>query len=288
MYTIVLAAALSAGTTTPAWGCHGGCFGCGGGCHGCWGGCHGCWGGCRGWGGCCGCCGGGCFGCYGGGCFGGACYGGAYPAGTVMPSASPAETPPTTNGTERVKPKKETYLPTKGQVIVRLPADAKLFVDDQPIHLTSTTRTVVTPDLQAGQDYYYDVKAEVVRDGNVVADRKRVVLRAGQVSRVDFSGLGPVEEPVVKKAEAKSARITVRLPESGRLFVDGVARPMTTPSRTFDTPKLEPDQSYYYTFKAEVVRNGQTRSEDRRVIVQAGKEVVVDFSDLTALTTAQR
>src|SRR5437868_14649218 len=51
MYSVVLMAALTAGTTTPSWGS--GCHGCSGG----WGGCHGCHGlfagrgchGCHGW-----------------------------------------------------------------------------------------------------------------------------------------------------------------------------------------------------------------------------------------------
>ena len=54
MYSVVLMAALTAGTTTPSWGwgCHG-CSGGSGGCHGCHG-CHGgCWG--SGYGACYGC-----------------------------------------------------------------------------------------------------------------------------------------------------------------------------------------------------------------------------------------
>jgi uncharacterized protein (TIGR03000 family) len=184
---------------------------------------------------------------------------------------------------EGEKTKKETYLGNQGKVIVQLPADAKLFVDGQPIQLSSSVRNVLTPELLPGQDYYYVVKATVNRDGQTVEDSKRVVVRAGMVSRVDFNGL-----PAAPNQEAKPARITVRIPEAARLYVDGVARPMTSTVRTFDTPELEPGQSYYYNFKVEVSQDGKTRSDDRRVIVQAGKDVTVDFTELKGLATAQR
>jgi uncharacterized protein (TIGR03000 family) len=90
MYSIVLAAMLTAGPAAPAWGCHGCCGGCYGGynafSHGCCGGCFGCCGGCYGgyYSSCYGCCGG-CYGCCGG-CFGsyawpGTSWGGCWSSG---------------------------------------------------------------------------------------------------------------------------------------------------------------------------------------------------------------
>jgi uncharacterized protein (TIGR03000 family) len=80
MFSVVMAAALTASTSMPAWGkgcggCYGGGhgFGLGKGCTSCYGNCYG-----AGWGssafGCGGGCGGG--GCWGGGCWGGGCSGG--------------------------------------------------------------------------------------------------------------------------------------------------------------------------------------------------------------------
>src|SRR5215813_13219947 len=92
------------------WGCHGcrGCYGCGG-CHGCWG-CWGCYGGCHG---CWGCYGGWCYGC--GGCYGGYAYGGYASIGYA-----------TNYGSALVA------MPTTATIVVSLPADAKLSVEDQP------------------------------------------------------------------------------------------------------------------------------------------------------------
>jgi uncharacterized protein (TIGR03000 family) len=80
----------------------------------------------------------------------------------------------------------------------------------------------------------------------------------------------------------------VQLPEDGRLFVDGVAQAPARARRTFETPKLEPGKTYYYVFRADVVRDGKTESDNRRVIVQAGKDVTVDFRDMATVTTASR
>ena len=59
-----------------------------------------------------------------------------------------------------------------------------------------------------------------------------------------------VEEPAVSVA-----RLTVKVPEDARLYVDGVRCPLTTDTRTFDTPELEAGRKYSYTLKAEVVRD---------------------------------
>lgn len=185
MYSVVLAAMLTAGTATPAWGhgccggCHGcygchGCWGCGGGCYGCYG-CSGCWGcyGCSGCYGCYGCSG--CWGCYG--CYGcgGGCYGYAYAA----PAPAPAK-------------KVSALSPDQATVIVQLPTDATLSVDGSQVPEMSAERTIITPDLRAGQEYYYTLRAEAVREGRSIIRTKRVTVRAGRETHVDFGDLTAV------------------------------------------------------------------------------------------------
>lgn len=84
------------------------------------------------------------------------------------------------------------------------------------------------------------------------------------------------------------AHITVNLPSDARLWVDDVVCPLTSSTRSFDTPVLQPGQKYYYTLKVEVDRNGQTLSEARRVYVAAGQQVSVDFNSIVATTTVRR
>src|SRR5436190_218533 len=118
MYSVVLMAALTAGTSTPAW-CHG-CHGC----HGCWSICHG-------------------------------CSGGYVAAAPVM-------------GTPVVTTDKST--PAK--LVVEVPADAKLYVDDQLMKTTAARRVFNTPTLEKGQTYYYILRAEMAIDGKTVSETK--------------------------------------------------------------------------------------------------------------------
>jgi uncharacterized protein (TIGR03000 family) len=70
------------------------------------------------------------------------------------------------------------------KVTVRLPVDAKLYIDGQLCPLTSDVRSFNTPALTAGKKYHYTL--EVARkDGK--RDSRNVVLEAGKVSEVDFN-----------------------------------------------------------------------------------------------------
>jgi uncharacterized protein (TIGR03000 family) len=83
------------------------------------------------------------------------------------------------------------------------------------------------------------------------------------------------------------AHIYVALPADAKLFVDGVQTKTTDKAnRTFLTPDLQPGIEYRYTMKAEVVRDGQTQSETKTVIVRAGEQVREEFSSLLTITTA--
>jgi uncharacterized protein (TIGR03000 family) len=79
------------------------------------------------------------------------------------------------------------------KVTVMLPSDAKLYVDGVECPLTSTPRTFETPKLDPGRQYYYTVKAEVVRGGRTQADSRRVIVEAGRTATVDFQDLGAVQ-----------------------------------------------------------------------------------------------
>jgi uncharacterized protein (TIGR03000 family) len=230
MYSVVLATMLTVGADSTAW-CHGcrGCHGCWG-CHGCYG-CSGCWGyhGCYGCSGCWGCYGcSGCWGCYGGsgyyaGCWGGygcsgcyGCYGGVAYAAPVRPVTVVSAYPPVTTGTAVVanpRPGDQSLTPTTAeerdavrdtlrrvrqtaqaaQITVRVPQNARLYVNNELSPLTSTTRALTTPSLQPGRQYYYDLKMEVTENGRSRTQRRQVVVSAGRQVTVDFgTGSAPV------------------------------------------------------------------------------------------------
>jgi uncharacterized protein (TIGR03000 family) len=144
---------------------------------------HGCHGGRRG--GCCGgYAGGGCYGgrayggCTGGGYYGGGCTGGAPMMGMPPAQGRPAEKIPA--------PKKTTLAPVPATILVSLPAEAKLTVDGAATQSTTATRYFVSPPLTPGQEYFYELKAQVQRDGKTVERSQRVAVEAGKQTRVAF------------------------------------------------------------------------------------------------------
>jgi uncharacterized protein (TIGR03000 family) len=79
-------------------------------------------------------------------------------------------------------------------VVVSLPADAKLLANGQVTKTTSERRAFVTPELEAGKTYSYVLTMTVERDGKTVEDTRKVLVRAGQETKVNF------EMPVVATA----------------------------------------------------------------------------------------
>ncbi len=78
----------------------------------------------------------------------------------------------------------------------------------------------------------------------------------------------------------------MKLPADARLFADGRALNLSGVERKFVTPELPLGQEFVYRFKIEYERDGETVSVTKRVPVQAGATVTVEFADLTAARPA--
>jgi len=77
-------------------------------------------------------------------------------------------------------------LSAPATIVVSVPAEAKLSVDDVATQSTSATRVFASPALERGKEYYYTLKAEITRDGKSVTATKRVAVHAGEESRVSL------------------------------------------------------------------------------------------------------
>lgn len=225
MYSVVLMAALTAGSAPVGFG-----HGCGG-CHGHHG-CHG-WGyatysgnfctGCSGCTGCYGCSGAnymvghgyqssfsvyapvactgvfGCSGCYG--CYGGwSCYGVPLAnhgywneCAPVAPAAPKAKEAPKVEQVplpkEEKKKKSELSEETQARLSIDVPEDAKVYLDGTLMKTPIAKRVFVTPALVPGRTYFYDLRVEVIREGQEVAATQRILVRAGQTAVATFPNL---------------------------------------------------------------------------------------------------
>jgi uncharacterized protein (TIGR03000 family) len=72
----------------------------------------------------------------------------------------------------------------EARLIVNLPPQATLTIDDYPTMSRSEQRVFVTPPLEPGKTYTYTLRAEMNRDGRFVRETKTVEVKAGQVSEV--------------------------------------------------------------------------------------------------------
>ncbi len=204
----------------------------------------------------------------------------------------------------------------RATVIIRLPADARLFADDRVLSLKGAERKFVTPALPASQDFVYRFRAEYERGDEIVNVTKKVSVRAGGTLAIEFADLtansatvhGPslgvgsvvavpasmpaikpaVSEPAVAASTPSSlsaapldrATITVKLPPGAALYVDNRKSPSNDPVRQFNTPPLPAGRDFAYLMKAEIVRNGQIETFTQKVPFRSGEKVEVDFSSI--------
>jgi uncharacterized protein (TIGR03000 family) len=203
-------------------------------------------------------------------------------------SPAPATTMPRAGEGSREMPKvpdsdQESRAGNTATVVIRAPAGVRVTVDGQDTGRQAPEATFNTPALQPGQTYSYQFKAEVVRDGQPVSEVKKVLVRAGERSVVDFNHLAPPAREV-----SRVAVVTFEAPEDARVWVAGVRWPLSRTQRSFNTPELEPGKTYFYEVKAEVVRDGKVQSEQQRIAVTPGKHITVEFKNLSPVQTVSR
>jgi len=129
-------------------------------------------------------------------CSDGATYGAPAPAAQPNSAPTPAKKPvigapspsePTPAVPEPTLQKSsKNSSETSGTVAVWVPGDAKVTINGRETQSTGSRRQFVSHGLKLGYSYKYVIRAEVVRDGQVVVDTRTVVLTAGQTTSVAF------------------------------------------------------------------------------------------------------
>ena len=71
-------------------------------------------------------------------------------------------------------------------IVVTLPADAQLTFDGNLTTSTGARRLFLSPALNLGRPYYYTLRAEVRREGQVIAMEKQIEIRAGEQIEVSL------------------------------------------------------------------------------------------------------
>jgi uncharacterized protein (TIGR03000 family) len=170
---------------------------------------------------------------------------------------------------------------------VKVPADAKVFVNDRPTTSTGSDREYISHDLQNGARYNYTVRAEFVRDGKPVVETKSVQLTAGSSAGLDFSG-----EKNVQTADSTDTRTTlkVRLPADAKLFLAGRETKASGELREFSTTRLQTGAEWAtYPIRAVVMRDGREQVREETISIKAGdsREVTISFDALASDKVAE-
>jgi uncharacterized protein (TIGR03000 family) len=117
----------------------------------------------------------------------------SYPAPGTYGSTTfaPFSVPPLSNSVTPYNvpvPPPEWPAVAAARVTIRLPSDAKLWVDGKPTKQTGPVREFVTPPvLRAGLTYQYTFRAEWTHDGQPVIRERPVAVRATGSTDVDFA-----------------------------------------------------------------------------------------------------
>ncbi len=77
--------------------------------------------------------------------------------------------------------------PNAATIDVHVPADAQVWFDGDPTNQRGSDRVFTSPSLDPGKAYHYEVKARWTENGRPVERTKRVEVRAGQRTTVDFN-----------------------------------------------------------------------------------------------------
>ncbi|MEX2174065.1 MAG: TIGR03000 domain-containing protein [Pirellulaceae bacterium] len=158
-----------------------------------------------------------------------------------------------------------------GLLEVRVPDDAKIFVNGLATSSSGAQRQYVSRGLTSGLNYNYEVRAEVVRDGKTVEQVKSVSLRAGQTAEVAFD---------FPAARAETS-LTIHVPAEAKVYLAGNETNAQGETRVFRTTGLSGGKAWNdYTVRVEFEQDGRVVSQEKTIDLSAGEsqELTFDFA----------
>jgi uncharacterized protein (TIGR03000 family) len=72
-------------------------------------------------------------------------------------------------------------------IILRVPANAEVFFEGKQTSQTGRFRSFVTPALESGRDYSYEIRARWTEGGRTVEQTRKINIRAGDRLTLNFT-----------------------------------------------------------------------------------------------------
>ena len=168
-----------------------------------------------------------------------------------------------------------------GTLVVEVPAEARIYVNDRLTSTPGTMREYVSRNLVRGYNYSYEVRAEMEVNGQVVSETKKIDLRAGQNAKLAFN-LAP------STSEEVETSITVKVPANAKVNLGGNDTKAKGETRTFRTSALRKGTEWK-DYKIVVTANvdGVEVTKEQTFNLQAGEEKELSF-EFDAASVAAR
>jgi uncharacterized protein (TIGR03000 family) len=163
---------------------------------------------------------------------------------------------------------------------VKVPADAKVFVNDRATTSTGSDREFISRDLRPGAGYSYQVRAEFVRDGKPVTEEQTIRVTAGQTASLSFVDSAPQVQTADSSDPDTRTTLKVRLPADAKLYLADHETKARGEVREFSTTKLPAGSEWAtYDIRAVVNRDGHEEIRTQTVSLRAGqtREISIDF-----------
>ena len=165
-----------------------------------------------------------------------------------------------------------------GQLLVSVPAEDIVFVNDRATTSTGASRSYVSHNLTVGKSYKYRVRVEYDVDGKTVTETKLATLTGGGESSLDFGG-SPAEAVIAAKpAETK---LTLSVPSDAKVTLSGAVTKQTGELREYTTTRLATGKAWDdYVIRVAVGESVQ----ERTITLRGGESQHLVFEFASAAT----
>jgi uncharacterized protein (TIGR03000 family) len=191
--------------------------------------------------------------------------------------AAPADAPPAKKGgAAKTTDERSTRAPVGGTLLtVRVPADAKVYINGNLTQTAGTQRRYVSMGLEQGRRYTYEVRAVLQRDGQQLADTKSVQVGSGDTAVMSF-GFDSGTQTVA--TEAVETSLTLYVPDDAKVSLAGNPTDATGAVRHFVTRGLARGTTWEdYRILVTVTRDGRPQTEEKTIRVLGGQSQAVAF-----------
>ena len=152
---------------------------------------------------------------------------------------------------------------------IELPSEAQVFINDKLTKTQGTLRSYRSRSLELGQEYKYQVKVVLVRNGKELVQTRLVTMRSGldETVRFDFETVAESEE-----LPAPLTTLALKVPADAKVTLCGNETNRLGTNRTFTTNSLKPGKVWNdYQVVVEFERDGSVVKEERTLDMVAGE-----------------